>query len=59
MISDYKSQSIVCGSSKSDLQARFIPYYRGETGTRGYIELSAAPYGMFKTKSPRPLTNMP
>ena len=51
MLSDCKSPSIVCGSGKNDLQARCIPYIRGETGTeRDWIELSVAPYKLFKTK---------
>lgn len=52
MLSDCKSPSIVCGSSKNDSQARSIPYIRGETGTeRDWIEPSVAPYRLFR---PRP-----
>lgn len=58
MLSDCKSPSIVRGSSKNDSHTRSIPYIRGEAGT-DLIELSVAPYRLFKTKCPdRPLTNV-
>lgn len=57
MLSDYKSPSFVCGSSKNDSQARSIPYIRADTGTeRDWIELSVAPY--IQDQMPRPLINV-
>lgn len=50
MISDYKPRSTVRGSSENGLQAEFTPTVGRETGTRGWAELSAAPYGLFRTK---------
>lgn len=40
------------------LAARFTPYVTGKTGTRGCTELSASPNRLFRTKRPRPLTNV-